>query len=60
MLLALTNSDNTLITLVSLGKPWTLTSPRDIITKLYNARTFSPHLERVYMKTRELQAMGVT
>ena len=46
--------------LVSLGKPHELTYPQGIITKLVNARPFSPHLERVYMKTRELPAMGVT
>ena len=28
--------------------------------KLVNARPFSPHLERVYVKTRALPAMGVT
>ena len=33
MAYALTNSDNTLVTLVSLGKPQALTSPRVIISK---------------------------
>ena len=56
MPLALYNRKYTLVKLV----PRALTSPRIIISKLFNAWVFLPHLERVYMKIRALPAMGVT
>ena len=57
---ALTNNDNTLVKLVFLGNSRELTLSRGFITKLVNAQPFSPNFERVYMKARALQAIGVT
>ena len=49
---------HTLVTLISLGKPWALTSPQVIISKLYNDWACSPLFEQYSLKTDRNKGMG--
>ncbi|CAL4059733.1 unnamed protein product [Meganyctiphanes norvegica] len=57
-IVAFYNSDNTLRTLVSLGKPWEKTLPRSINAIFYNAWAFSQQLKQDYLKTEWNKGMA--